>query len=129
MSAGGHSILVVDDHCDTCEALEIALTNEGYMVETASNGREALRKLYAGLRPHLILMDLMMPVMNGFEFRQAQLADPTLASIPLIAFSAVTDPRETAQHLRAAAYLHKPASIEEMLGVIRRVYRGLPAAG
>lgn len=116
----GSTILIIDDNADARDALQIALTREGHTVEAAGNGREALAQLYAGSRPDLILMDLVMPVMNGFEFRQVQLADPTLAAIPLIAFSAVTDPRETAQHLRAAAYVHKPASIEHLVAVIRQ---------
>ena len=80
-------ILVVDDNPDLRDGLRLALSEEGYTVETAINGRDALSRLYAGLKPCLIIMDLMMPVMNGFEFREAQLADARLADIPLIAYS------------------------------------------
>ncbi len=114
------AILVVDDHTDIRDGLQIILGAEGYQVVTAANGREALRELYGGLRPCVIIMDLMMPVMNGFEFREAQLADPILADIPLIAYSGVTDPRETAQQLRAAAYVHKPVAIEDLAALVRQ---------
>ncbi len=113
-------ILVVDDNPDLRDGLRVVLVQEGYTVETASNGRDALARLYAGLKPCLIIMDLMMPVMNGFEFREAQLADPGLADIPLIAYSGVTDPRETAQQLRAVAYVHKPAEIEQLAALVRQ---------
>ena len=120
MSESEGVVLVVEDHEDVREGFRISLMLDGFVVEVASNGREALAKLYAGLRPFLIIMDLMMPVMDGFEFRQAQLAYPELADIPLIAYSAVTDPRETAQHLHAAAYLHKPTDMEQVAALVRQ---------
>jgi len=113
-------ILVIDDYADIREGIAVALGLEGYDVVTASNGLEALTKLHSGLQPCLIVLDLMMPVMNGFEFRQAQLADPGLAKIPLIAYSAVTNPFETAQHLRADAYLYKPTEMAEMTALVGR---------
>jgi len=113
-------ILVVDDNPDLRDGLRLALSEEGYTVETAINGRDALSRLYAGLKPCLIIMDLMMPVMNGFEFREAQLADARLADIPLIAYSGVTDPRETAQQLRAVAYVHKPKEVGELTALVRQ---------
>ena len=114
------TVLVIDDHADLRDGLQVVLRREGYEVETAAHGREALNKLHTGLRPCVIVMDLMMPVMNGFEFREAQLADPTLASIPLIAYSGVTDPRRTAQQLHAAAYVNKPTEVEELASVVRQ---------
>jgi CheY-like chemotaxis protein len=113
-------VLVIEDHEDLREGFRIALMLDGFTVVVAANGREALAKLYAGLRPFLIVMDLMMPVMDGFEFRQAQLADADLAKIPLIAYSGVTDPRETALHLRAEAYLHKPTDVEQVAALVRQ---------
>lgn len=98
----------------------MALGLEGYRVVTASNGLDALNKLYGGLRPCLIILDMMMPVMNGFAFRQSQLEDPELARIPLIAYSAVTDPNETAQHLRADAYLYKPSDLSELTAIVQQ---------
>src|SRR5436190_23601560 len=102
------TILVVDDHRDARESMQALLCREGFAVVTAANGSEALRILYAGLRPCVILMDLMMPVMNGFEFRELQLRDPDLVRIPFIAYSAVVDIARDAQHLKADGYLGKP---------------------
>jgi CheY-like chemotaxis protein len=113
-------VLVIEDHDDLREGLRIALTLDGYTVEVAANGRDALAMLSAGLRPCLIIMDLMMPVMNGFEFRAAQLADPELAKVRMIAYSGITDPGETAQHLRADAYVHKPTDLEQMAALVRQ---------
>jgi CheY-like chemotaxis protein len=70
------TILVIDDQPDARAGLEIMLRRDGYTVETAANGREALDKLWRGLRPCIILMDLMMPVMTGYEFRQEQMEYP-----------------------------------------------------
>jgi CheY-like chemotaxis protein len=113
-------ILVIEDHEDVREGIAIALALHGYAVETAANGLQALLKLHAGLHPSLIIMDLIMPIMNGFEFREHQLADPHLRGIPLIAYSGITDPRETAQHLGATAYLHKPVDMEQFAAVVRQ---------
>ena len=115
------TILVVDDHRDARESMQALLCREGYAVVTATNGSEALRILYAGLRPCLILMDLMMPVMNGFEFREKQLRDADLARIPFIAYSAVVDVARDAQHLRADAFLDKPTDSQRVLSVVRQV--------
>ncbi len=113
-------ILVIDDYADIREGIAVALGLEGYRVVTASNGLDALNKLYEGLRPCLIILDMMMPVMNGFAFRQAQLEDPQLAKIPLIAYSAITDPNETALDLRADAYLYKPSGMAEMTEIVQQ---------
>jgi CheY-like chemotaxis protein len=113
-------ILVIDDYADVREGIAVALGLEGYRVVTASNGLDALNKLYDGLRPCLIILDMMMPVMNGFAFRQSQLEDPELAKIPLIAYSAITDPNETAQHLRADAYLYKPSDMAQMAAIVQQ---------
>jgi len=120
MAAGSHPVFVIDDNVDIRDGLSIVLMAEGYAVETAANGREALNKLYRGLQPCIILMDLMMPVMNGFEFRQEQLANPVFASIPLIAYSGVTDPRQTAVQLNADAYIHRPEQTEHILALVDR---------
>ena len=121
--SGGDVVLVIEDHDDLREGIRIALALEGYAVEVAVHGGEALRKLYGGLRPSLIIMDLMMPVMNGFEFRQAQLSTPELRDIPLIAYSGVTDPGETARQLAADAYLHKPTDVEQLAALVRQYCR------
>lgn len=121
-------ILVIDDNADLRDGLRIVLEREGYTVATASNGRDALNRLYSGVEPCLIIMDLMMPVMNGFEFREAQLADARLAKIPLIAYSGVTDPLQTAQQLHAVAYVHKPAEVEQLAALVRQFCPKSPAS-
>src|SRR5580765_7790969 len=84
----GVSILLVEDDFDMRDALIPILEYAGHHVVGAANGREALEQLRAGPKPSLILLDLMMPVMNGTEFRAEQLRDPALASIPVVVVSA-----------------------------------------
>lgn len=81
-------ILIVDDDDEIRATLREILEYEGHEVLAASNGSQALAALRTGSRPCLILLDLMMPVMSGYAFRQAQLRDPMLASIPVIFLSA-----------------------------------------
>jgi CheY-like chemotaxis protein len=76
-------ILIVEDNADLRDSLAELLQYEGYEVARAANGQEALRYLRECPPPCLILLDLMMPVMNGWEFRKQQLLDPTLSSIPV----------------------------------------------
>jgi CheY-like chemotaxis protein len=121
-------VMVVDDYADIREGIAVALELAGYTVVTASNGFDALAKLHEGLRPCLIVLDMMMPVMNGFEFREAQMGNPDLAKIPLIAYSAVTDPNETARHLRADAYLYKPAEMTQITALVARFCQGNAAS-
>src|SRR6185436_19157933 len=83
-----HTVLVVDDHEDVRMALEAVLVANGSEVVTASEGEEALGRLRDGVRPCVIVLDLMMPKLDGWEFREAQLADAALASIPVIVLSA-----------------------------------------
>ena len=115
------AVLIVEDHDDTRAGLALMLEREGFTVEVAANGREALVKLYRGLRPSVILMDLMMPVMSGFEFREVQLRDAELAAIPLIAYSAVTDPNLTARHLKADGYVWKPVENSTLLAMVKKL--------
>lgn len=114
------TILIVDDDARTRDGMRRLLELDGYAVQTAANGREALRLLFAGMRPCVIVMDMTMPVMNGFEFRQEQLQHAAIADIPFIAYSAVIDVARHGQHLRAAAYLEKPIEFQHMLAIIRQ---------
>jgi CheY-like chemotaxis protein len=114
------TILLIDDHTDVREAMEELLRGDGYTVQTASNGREALNKLYRGLRPCVILMDLMMPVMTGYEFRQEQMRDPELSAIPIIVYSGVTDVHLNAQQLEATAYAGKPVDPDHLMALVRQ---------
>ena len=113
-------ILIIEDYPDIRDGLEAVLAAEGFIVETAANGREALNALREGLRPSVILMDLLMPVMNGFEFREEQLRTPQIADIPVIAYSGVMNARSAADRLRAAAYIEKPEDIERVIALVKQ---------
>ena len=82
------SILVVDDDADLRQTLQLLLNDSGYRVTAAANGQAALDQLTAGARPDLILLDLMMPEMNGWQFLERARADPALASIPVVIMTA-----------------------------------------
>ena len=86
---------------------------EGYAVETAANGKIALERLSAGASPGVILLDLMMPVMDGWQFRQAQVRDSRLSRIPVIVVSAAG--RERTTQIQADDYLAKPVNLDELL--------------
>src|SRR2546421_11383676 len=102
------SILVVDDDTGIRTMLVLFLTHAGYTVSSAINGMEALTVLRRSPPPPcLILLDLMMPVMNGAQFRQAQQDDPLLAPIPVAVLSAAEQIHEQAPLLNATAYLPK----------------------
>src|SRR5688572_22529593 len=119
LRGGAKDILVVED--DECirETLAELLTEEGYRVVEASNGKEALTKLQRTERPCLILLDLMMPVMNGWAFRAAQRADPALASIPVVVLTGVADGQREASALDAAQCLLKPFEFDPLLEVVK----------
>src|SRR6266404_8186598 len=102
----GARVLLVEDDPDISEVLAQLLEDEGVHVSSASNGREALTSLQRGAPPDVIVLDLMMPVMDGWEFRLEQKKDPTLASIPVVAMSA--DASAKAEAIDVDAYVHKP---------------------
>src|ERR1051325_2493173 len=81
-------ILVVDDDADIRESLREVLEDEGYQVSCVANGLEALRHLRQGNRPCVILLDLTMPVMDGWQFRREQKQDATISDIPLVVITA-----------------------------------------
>jgi CheY-like chemotaxis protein len=115
------TILVVEDDADIRSALCTILEDEGYRVARASDGREALDALRAGLRPAVILLDLMMPVMDGAEFRTAQLRDPRLAAIPIVILTADGRFQETARALGASAAFAKPFELKVLLRTLERL--------
>ena len=115
-------VLLVDDDSSSTEALCELLKLAGHDVVCADNGREALDKLHEGHREGdygVILLDLMMPVMNGYEFREEQLKDPTIASIPIIVVTADGRAREKAAQLKSDRYFQKPLVPGELLRAIR----------
>ena len=112
------SILVIDDDLDIRREVTEILREEGIEVLGASNGGEALRMLRGWLPPSVILLDLLMPGTDGWEFRRAQLADPTLAAIPVLVFSSFDSGARNAADLRTAGFLTKPFTIAELLSAI-----------
>jgi len=83
-----NSVLIVDDDSDVRTALKELFETEGYNVVLAANGRAALNRLREGLRPRVVLLDLMMPVMDGWDFRTHQQQDPALKDIPVFILTA-----------------------------------------
>lgn len=114
------TILVVEDNRDLRESLCDLLTDIGYQTAGAANGQEALLYLQQQPPPCLILLDLMMPVMSGWEFRDRQRQDPALAAIPVIVLTGVRSSAEATAALDAVAYLQKPADAEVLLELIAR---------
>jgi CheY-like chemotaxis protein len=114
-------VLVVEDDHDLREIIAEVLRQAGVRVGEAVNGASALDLLKRSEElPGVILLDLMMPVMDGWQFRAEQQRDPRLAGIPVIVMSAVTDGEAKAAQLRPAAYLKKPMDLDEVIDVVRR---------
>jgi len=108
-------ILVVEDDDDIRDSLKELLEEEGYRVDTAANGQQALGKLQEQELPQLILLDLMMPVMDGWQFQKELRDVPSLARLPVIVISASKFSREP---LNAAAFIPKPLDAGVLLETI-----------
>ncbi|SEL78227.1 two-component system, OmpR family, response regulator MprA [Stigmatella aurantiaca] len=113
-------LLVVDDDHDILLALQDALEMEGYHVAVAHDGREALEQLKGGLRPELILLDLMMPDVSGWAFRAEQSSNAELASIPVVVVSGQGVSSRDVARLGAAGYLRKPVDLDDLLHTVER---------
>jgi len=113
------SVLVVDDESDIREAVSEVLADEGYVVHGAGDGAEALRKARA-VHPDIVLLDLMMPGMNGWEFRAAQKGDPELSDIPVVVLSALG----RVAGMDASRFIQKPFDLDELLDAVRQYADG-----
>src|SRR6266542_337059 len=113
-------ILIVEDDADLREALSEVLSDEGYAVTSAADGQEALDRLRRELRPSLILLDLTMPVMNGWQFRAEQRRDPDLSGIPVVVLSAGDHLAEQMGPLGIQEYVRKPIELDHLLAAIGR---------
>jgi CheY-like chemotaxis protein len=111
-------ILLVEDDPSIQGAVSLLLEREGFTVTCAGNGEEAMRMLEAGADPALILLDMMMPVMNGLEFRRAQLSDSRLAGIPVVVLSATPGSEERPDLPPPQAVMPKPFDIDQLLAVV-----------
>jgi CheY-like chemotaxis protein len=115
------SVLVVEDDRDIREIVMETLADEGYRTFAAANGREALEHLRSGAPlPGVILLDIMMPVMDGRTFLARQLEDPALAGIPVVVMTADADVAAIAMELHASLHLKKPVSLEQLFAVARQ---------
>ena len=117
----GGSVMIVEDDEDIRADLVSILRVKGFNVTEANNGKDAIAKLRDGARPCLIVLDLMMPVMNGWELRAAMIADAALAAIPVVVVSGkgrITADEE--QTLKPAAVLVKPFELADLLALVAR---------
>ena len=110
----------MEDDSDLRQALSDILRDEGYSVAMAADGREALERLRRDLRPSLILLDLTMPVMNGWQFRAEQRQDPALSAIPVVVLSAGEHLAEQMVPLGIDDYVPKPIELAHLLQTIER---------
>ncbi|MCA1825858.1 MAG: response regulator [Myxococcales bacterium] len=117
-----HSVLVVDDDVDIRAALIDVLEDHGFEAVGAINGKDALDKLRAAPeeeKPCLIVLDLMMPVMDGATFRDEQLKSPDLASIPVVVVTAYRDIADQAR-MKITDFLRKPLNIDDLIAAVKR---------
>jgi CheY-like chemotaxis protein len=113
----GTSILIVEDNVDLCVTLAPFLEDLGYPTGWVTNGREALSQLRSAPLPGLILLDLIMPVMNGWVFRAEQRQDSQLSAIPIVVMSGADVTQQQIGALNAVAYLGKPIDLNSLLSL------------
>jgi CheY-like chemotaxis protein len=116
-------ILIVDDDATLRESLRDALEFEGYTVASVEHGAAALQYLKSAGRPCLILLDLMMPVMDGKTFREAMLRDPALASIPVVLITAAG--LQMAAGVAVAGVLQKPLRVGTVVALVKQHCAGV----
>ncbi|KTC93418.1 response regulator [Legionella cincinnatiensis] len=114
-------ILLIEDNNSVREALVWALEYAGYLVVTVRNGEEALSFLEKNPLPFVIFLDLMMPVLDGFEFREKKRANQQIKNIPTIIASAKTN-LEKVEGMQYESFLSKPFELNDLLGLIRKYH-------
>jgi CheY-like chemotaxis protein len=118
-------ILLVDDSVDHQELLTMLFEEEGFDLKCASNGKEALELLRSMPElPAFILLDMMMPIMDGYTFRENQIKNPRLASIPVVVMTADNSVVAKSKDLGVAEFINKPANIEDLLEAAKRYCGG-----
>lgn len=116
--------MVVDDDDEVRATLQDILEEEGFPTLVAADGRQAMALLQqADPVPSLILLDLVMPVMDGWAFRRAQQRDPRLAAIPVVAFSAHLDAGDPVASLGVTARMRKPLRLEGVVTLVEQLYK------
>jgi CheY-like chemotaxis protein len=118
--AARHRVLIVEDDSAICSSLGEGLREEGFAVQTAANGREALERLRAEPELSVIVLDLMMPVMDGWDFRQEQLKDAALKDIPVVVITAAGFSNQSIRtQFGDVALIPKPVSFVDLLAALR----------
>lgn len=112
------SILVVDDDLTAIDSLTDILTAEGYTVAAAKNGKEALKHLRNSAPPQLIILDLFMPEMDGWEFRREQLKDAKLRDIPVVVMTGAS----VYAGIDANVIVHKPLDVARFVSLVERYF-------
>src|SRR3954468_15078633 len=115
-------ILVVEDHKDSREMLEEFLTEEGFAVESAVNGLQALERLLKGPRPDVVLLDLMMPVMTGWDLMARVVEEPSLWGLPVIVVSGAGSTRPVPRGIIAS--IPKPLDLNLLMETLGRLRMG-----
>ena len=117
-AATDRSILIIDDDIASTDSLTDILVGEGYTVATARNGKEALSRLRSASLPKLIILDLFMPEMDGWEFRKEQQRDDTLRSIPVVVMTGAS----VYAGIDANIIVHKPLDVARFVNIIERYF-------
>lgn len=130
MSGAKKKILVVDDDENVCTLLSHLLGRQGYEVKTTLNGWEAMEWLRKEPHaPDLILLDLRMPVMDGWKFRSVQREDPRLSSIPVVVITSVQTVGEDTRSIDAAGFLKKPVQADLLVRTVEDHIGGGSSSG
>jgi CheY-like chemotaxis protein len=117
-------ILLIEDDDDMRDNLAALLRRRGYQVAAVGNGKEALEWLQMGNMPCLIILDLMMPVMNGWDFRSKQMAVQKWAAIPTVLLSGTADIAQQMKRLGTLDYISKPVNLKRLYDIVDRYYQG-----
>lgn len=117
---GGKSILVIEDDPDVRDLLTYVLETEGYRVRTASNGVTGLAHLRSRPAPCVVLLDLAVPVMDGWQFRAEQLKDERLARVPVLIVSGHPSIVQQARSMRVAGYVRKPIDTAQLVELVKQ---------
>ena len=116
-------ILIIEDNKSIRDTLVLALEFDNYQVQTASNGSEALTLLENSTElPHIIILDMQMPVMNGYEFRKEQMKRSKISQIPVIILTANNNLQDLKKELQAYEFLNKPVEVQDLYFILETFF-------